>query len=137
MRLYKNGLWHFCDFLKMTTEEIASKYCNGGFTEEESPSSINNNKESTFKLQQKVEDYILLTQTRALNNNLKTATIHAATRPIMLFSEMNVIYWSSLATTHPATFFFPPPPPHCHFWISIFPVSSNSALKTPNMQSLT
>jgi hypothetical protein len=43
----------------MTTEEIASKYCNGGFTEEESPSS--SNKKSTFKLQQKVEDYILLT----------------------------------------------------------------------------
>jgi integrase len=99
MRLYKNGLWHFCDFLKMTTEEIASKYCNGGFTEEESPSSsTNSNKESTFKLQQKVEDYILLTQSRTLNNKLKTATIHAAIRPIMLFSEMNdiILNWKKI-----------------------------------------
>jgi integrase len=85
--------------ISVTTEEIASKYYNGGFTEEESPSSSNNsNKEPTFKLQQKVEDYILLTQTRTLNNNLKTATIHAATRPIMLFSEMNdiILNWKKI-----------------------------------------
>jgi hypothetical protein len=29
LSVYKNELWHFCDFLKMNTEEIVSKYGSG------------------------------------------------------------------------------------------------------------
>jgi hypothetical protein len=62
----------------MTTEEITSKYNDSGNNELLGINNDYNNKEIQFKLQQKIEDYILLTQTRVSNN--KTATICAIVR---------------------------------------------------------
>jgi len=49
LQTYKQNLWHFCDFIGMSTEEIVSKYRGS-------------NGEEAMKLQQMVEDYVLLLQ---------------------------------------------------------------------------
>lgn len=93
MIVYKNRLWHFCNFLQMTTEEIASKYGanNGNYyaNERSSMDSIdsNNNEnnaniQTSLKLQHKVEDYILLIQTRLSNNNFKRNSINTLIPPV-------------------------------------------------------
>ena len=62
LQLYKQNLWHFCDFIKMTTEEIVSEY-----------SSSENVKES-IKLQRMIEDYVLLLQTKVRNEEISPVT---------------------------------------------------------------
>ena len=77
----------------MTTEEIASKYGanNGNYyaNERSSMDSIdsNNNEnnaniQTSLKLQHKVEDYILLIQTRLSNNNFKRNSINTLIPPV-------------------------------------------------------
>ncbi len=50
LQLYKQHLWHFCDFVKMTTEEIVSKYGGGS----------DKNVKNSIKLQQTIENYVIL-----------------------------------------------------------------------------
>jgi hypothetical protein len=56
LQLYKQNLWHFCNFVKMTSDEIVSKYANS-----------NENVKESIKLQRMVEDYVLLLQTKVKN----------------------------------------------------------------------
>ena len=57
LQLYRQNLWHLCDFIGMSTEEIIPKYRGS-------------NGKSTMKLQQMVEDYVLLLQTKIRNGEL-------------------------------------------------------------------
>jgi hypothetical protein len=119
MIIYKNRLWHFCNFLQMTTEEIASKYGadDGNYcaNERSSMDSIDNNNnynennykiQTPFKLQQKVEDYVLLIQTRLSNNNFKRNSINTLIPPVKLFCEMNdiILNWKKIGKLLPRYF---------------------------------
>jgi integrase len=79
LQLYKQHLWHFCDFVKMTTEDIVSKYSGG-----------ENIKES-IKLQRMIEDYVLLLQTKVRNKEISAGTGGVMIPPIKLLCEMNDI----------------------------------------------
>jgi integrase len=107
LSIYKNELWHFCDFVKMNTEEIVSKYgsgncCNGDVNVNECRRA-NDNNEPPLKLQQKIEDYVLRIHTRIKNNELKTATTQAMVSPIKLFCEMNdiILNWKKISRLLP------------------------------------
>jgi len=79
LQLYKQYLWHFCDFIKMTTEEIVSKY--GG----------SENVKESIKLQHMIEDYVLLLQTKVRNEEISAGTSGVTIPPIKLLCEMNDI----------------------------------------------
>ena len=66
LQLYKQHLFHFCDFVKMTTEEIVSKY--GG----------SENVKDSIKLQHMIEDYALLLQTKVRNGEITAGSAHVA-----------------------------------------------------------
>jgi hypothetical protein len=78
LQLYRQNLWHFCDFIGMSTEEIVSKYRGS-------------NGKSTMKLQQMVEDYVLSLQTKISNGEITAATGQTMIPPIKLLCEMNDI----------------------------------------------
>ena len=86
LQLYKQHLWHFCDFVKMTTEDIVSKYSGG-----------ENIKES-IKLQRMIEDYVLLLQTKVRNGELSAMTCGVMIPPIKLLCEMNdiILNWRKI-----------------------------------------
>jgi len=86
LQLYKQHLWHFCDFIKMTTEDIVSKYSGG-----------ENIKES-IKLQRMIEDYVLLLQTKVRNGELSAMTCGVMIPPIKLLCEMNdiILNWRKI-----------------------------------------
>ncbi len=86
LQLYKQNLWHFCDFVKMTTEEIVSEY-----------SGSENVKES-IKLQRMIEDYVLLLQTKVRNGQISAATGIVMVPPIKLLCEMNdiILNWRKI-----------------------------------------
>jgi hypothetical protein len=69
--LDKNELWHFCDYVKMTTQEIIGKY--GG----------------DINLLCIIEDYIKLIQIRIKKNEIKAARGQVTILSIKLFCEMN------------------------------------------------
>jgi hypothetical protein len=52
LQLYKQNLFHFCESIKMTTEEIVSKY------------SGSENASESIKLQHMIEDYAILLQSK-------------------------------------------------------------------------
>jgi len=62
LQLYKQNLWHFCNFVKMTTEEIVLKY------------SANENVKDSIILQRMIEDYVLLLQTQVRNGEISAGT---------------------------------------------------------------
>ncbi|HEX6027514.1 MAG TPA: hypothetical protein VFY64_00595, partial [Nitrososphaeraceae archaeon] len=86
LQLYKQHLWHFCDFVKMTTEEIVLEY-----------SGSENVKES-IKLQRMIEDYVLLLQTKVMNGEISPATGIVMVPPIKLLCEMNdiILNWRKI-----------------------------------------
>jgi hypothetical protein len=106
LHIYKYGLWRFCYFLKMNTEEIVSKYTYSSNDEDgydnangnNINNNSNNNKGSPLQLQQKIEDYILLVRTRIENNELKAATTQTMIAPIRLLCKMNdiIINWKKI-----------------------------------------
>jgi hypothetical protein len=82
-QLYKRHLFHFCDFVQMTTEEIVSKY---GKVKE------------SIKLQQLIEDYVLLLQTKVRSGKITAATCDVSLPPVKLFCEMNdiILNWRKI-----------------------------------------
>jgi integrase len=86
LQLYKQNLWHFCDFVKMTTEEIISKY------------SDSENVKEAIKLQRMIEDYVLLLQTKVRNGEISARTGSVMIPPIKLLCEMNdiILNWRKI-----------------------------------------
>jgi integrase len=86
LQLYKQNLWHFCDFVKMTTEEIVSKY------------SDSENVKEAIKLQRMIEDYVLLLQTKVRNGEISAGTGSVMIPPIKLLCEMNdiILNWRKI-----------------------------------------
>ena len=86
LQLYKQNLWHFCDFIKMTTEEIVSKY------------SGSENVKDSIKLQHMIEDYVLLLQTKIRNKEISAGTGNVMIPPIKLLCEMNdiILNWRKI-----------------------------------------
>ena len=86
LQLYKQNLWHFCDFVKMTTEEIVSKYSDSG------------NVKESIKLQHMVEDYVLLLQTKVRNREISAGTGSVMIPPVKLLCEMNdiILNWRKI-----------------------------------------
>lgn len=86
LQLYKQHLWHFCDFVKMTTEEIVSKYCGS------------DNVKDSIKLQHMIEDYVLLLQTKVRNREISAGTGSVMIPPIKLLCEMNdiILNWRKI-----------------------------------------
>jgi integrase len=88
--LYRHHLFHFCDSVQMTTEEIVSKYGNGKVKE-------------SIKLQQLIEDYVLLLQTKVQNGEITAGTCDVSLPPVKLFCEMNdiILNWKKLSKLLP------------------------------------
>jgi hypothetical protein len=91
LQVYKQYLFHFCEFMKMTTEEIAKKY-----------SSEENTKES-IKLQHMIEDYVVLLQNKVNNQEITARTCITMIPPIKLFCEMNdiILNWQKIGRLLP------------------------------------
>ena len=85
LQLYKQYLWHFCDFIGMSTEEIVSKYTSSDGKE-------------TMRFQQAVEDYVLLLQTKISNGEITATTGQTMIPPIKLLCEMNdiILNWRKI-----------------------------------------
>lgn len=79
LQLYKQNLFHFCESIKMTTEEIVSKY------------SGSENASESIKLQHMIEDYAMLLQSKFRKGKISAQTCKAAISPIKLLCEMNDI----------------------------------------------
>jgi hypothetical protein len=90
-QVYKQYLFHFCEFMKMTTEEIATKY-----------SSEENTKES-IKLQHMIEDFVVLLQNKVNNQEITARTCITMIPPIKLFCEMNdiILNWQKIGRLLP------------------------------------
>ena len=81
LQLYKQHLFHFCDFVQMTTEEIVSNY----------GSNSNGNVKENLKLQHMVEDYVLLLLAKVRNGEITAGSCSVSLPPVKLFCEMNDI----------------------------------------------
>jgi hypothetical protein len=86
LQLYKQHLFHFCDFLKMTTEQIVSTYSGG------------ENVKALINLQHKIEDYVILLQTKVRNKEITAMTATVMVPPVKLFCEMNdiILNWRKI-----------------------------------------
>ena len=74
-------MFHFCDFVQMTTEEIVSIYGSG----------INENVKESIKLQQMIENYVIFLQTKVRNGEITAGSCVVSLPPVKLFCEMNDI----------------------------------------------
>lgn len=85
LQLYKQHLFHFCEFVKMTTEEIVSKY------------GSENAKES-IKFQHMIEDYTLFLQTKITSGEITAGSAHVSIPPVKLLCEMNdiILNWRKI-----------------------------------------
>lgn len=85
LQLYRQNLWHFCDFIGLSTEEIVLKYRGSSGKE-------------TMKLQQMVEDHVLLLQTKITNREITATTGQTTIPPIKLLCEMNdiILNWRKI-----------------------------------------
>jgi hypothetical protein len=83
LQLYKQHLFHFCDTVQMTTDEIISKY---------------RKVKELIKLQQLIEDYVLLLQTKVRNGEITAGTCNVSLPPVKLFCEMNdiILNWRKI-----------------------------------------
>jgi hypothetical protein len=72
----------------MTTEDIVSKYGNSG----------DDNVKESIKLQQKIENYVILLQTKVRNGEITTGSCSVSLPPVKLFCEMNdiVLNWRKI-----------------------------------------
>jgi hypothetical protein len=88
LQLYKQHLFHFCDFVQMTTEEIVSKYGSGS----------NENVKENLKLQHMIEDYVLLLQAKVRNGEITAGSCSVSLPPVKLFCEMNdiILNWRKI-----------------------------------------
>jgi hypothetical protein len=86
LQLYKQHLFHFCDFLKMTTEQIVSTYSGG------------ENAKGLINLQHMIEDYVILLQTKVRNKEITAMTATVMVPPVKLFCEMNdiILNWRKI-----------------------------------------
>ena len=85
LQSYRQHLWHLCNFIELTTEEIISKY------------AVDNTRE-VIGLQRIVEDYVLLLQTRISKGEVTARIAHSMIPPIKLFCEMNdiILNWRKI-----------------------------------------
>jgi integrase len=79
LQLYKQFLFHFCNFIKMTTDEIVSKY------------NSNENARESIKLQYMIEDYAIHLQRKVTEGKISAHTCKVAISPIKLLCDMNDI----------------------------------------------
>jgi hypothetical protein len=79
LQLYRQFLFHFCKVIKMTTEEIVSKY------------NSNENAKESAKLQYLIEDYAILLQNKVREGKITAQTCKVAVSPIKLLCDMNDI----------------------------------------------
>jgi hypothetical protein len=91
LQLYKQYLFHFCEFLKMTTEEVVKKYNS----EEDTKGSI--------KLQRIIEDYVVFLQSKVSNREITPQTCIVRIPPLKLFCEMNdiILNWKKIGKLLP------------------------------------
>ena len=83
LQLYKQLLFHFCDTVQMTTEEIVSKY---GKVKE------------FIKFQRLIEIYVLLLQSKVRNGEITAGTCNVSLPPVKLFCEKNdiILNWRKI-----------------------------------------
>ena len=85
LQLYKQQLWHFCNFIKMITKNITSRYVEG---------NINR----VIQLQHILQDYALFIQAKITSEQITTASAHSMIPPVRLFCEMNdiILNWRKI-----------------------------------------
>ena len=90
LQLYKQYLWHFCNFIDLTTEEIVSKYAG-------------DNMKEVIRLLRIVEDYVLFLQAKISNGEITAGTAHSMIPPVKLFCEMNdiILNWRKISKLLP------------------------------------
>ena len=90
LQLYKQYLWHFCNFIDLTTEEIVSKYAGDKMKE-------------VIRLLRIVEDYVLFLQAKISNGEITAGTAHSMIPPVKLFCEMNdiILNWRKISKLLP------------------------------------
>jgi hypothetical protein len=91
LRLYRQYLFHFCDYINMTTEDIVSKY------------GASQNARASIDLQHRVEDYAILLQNRVSNQEMTAKTCAVMISPIKLLCEMNdiILNWRKIGKLLP------------------------------------
>jgi hypothetical protein len=91
LRLYRQYLFHFCDFIGMTTEDLVSRYSSNGKAKE------------SIKLQYKIEDYAILLQNKVNDNKMTAQTCIVMISPIKLLCEMNdiIVNWRKISKLLP------------------------------------
>lgn len=84
LTLYNQHLWHFCEYIKMSTEQIVTEY--------------RKTSETLLDLQHKIEDYVLSLQTKVSRGELNAATTLSTVTPIKLLCEMNdiILNWKKI-----------------------------------------
>lgn len=85
LQLYKQYLWHFCNFTKLTIKEIVSKYADD---------SLN----GVMSFQRLVEDYVLFIQAKISTGEITAGTVHSMIPIVVLFCEMNdiILNWRKI-----------------------------------------
>jgi hypothetical protein len=91
LRLYRQYLFHFCDYINMTTEDIVSKY------------GTSENTRASIDLQHRVEDYAVLLGNKVSNHEMTARTCIVMISPIKLFAEMNdiILNWRKIGKLLP------------------------------------
>jgi integrase len=91
LRLYRQYLFHFCDYVNMTTEDIVSKY------------STSENTRTSIDLQHRIEDYAVLLGNKVSSDEMTAKTCAVMISPIKLFCEMNdiILNWRKIGKLLP------------------------------------
>ena len=99
LEYYNRGLYYFCDYLHLTTEQIVEKY--GPFVKKNGRSRPN--VEGLIEFQRHFENYVLVLQERVDSGEIKPSTCGTLVSPAKLFADMNDIplNWKKLSRLLP------------------------------------
>lgn len=99
LEYYERGLYHFCDYLQLTTEQIVEK-C-GPFVKKNGKSRPN--VEGLMEFQRHFENYVLVLQERVDAGEIKPTTCGTLVAPVKLFADMNdiVVNWKKISRLLP------------------------------------
>ena len=101
---YRKKMYYFCEFVKMTTEELASKYCSHIKLRGKPILNL----EGQLDLQKKIEDYVLMLQDRVSKGEITANTCNSYLPPVKRFFDMNdivTVNWSRIGRLLPRAHF--------------------------------
>lgn len=99
LEYYNRGLYHFCDYLHLTTEQIVEKH--GPFIKIDGESRPN--VEGLMEFQRHFENYVMVLQERVDSGEIKPSTCLTLVAPVKMFADMNdiVVGWKKISRLLP------------------------------------